>query len=150
MRTTFKTLMLALPLSVAAFVAQAADTSPVGRWQTIDDETGKPKSIVQIERAGNGTLSGKVIEILQSNKGPNPLCDKCDGAQKGKPIKGMTILWGLKPDGTAVWSGGSVLDPAKGKTYKAKITLTDGGKKLQMRGYIGIEALGRTQTWVRE
>ncbi|MCC4594402.1 DUF2147 domain-containing protein [Xanthomonas campestris pv. phormiicola] len=150
MRTTFKTLLLALPLSVAAFVAQAADTSPVGRWQTIDDETGKPKSIVQIEQAGNGTLSGKVVEILQSNHGPNPMCDKCDGAQKGKPIKGMTILWGLKPDGTAVWSGGSVLDPAKGKTYKAKITLTDGGKKLQMRGYIGIEALGRTQTWIRE
>ncbi|QNH17567.1 hypothetical protein HEP74_02722 [Xanthomonas sp. SS] len=150
MRTTFKTLLLALPLSVAAFVAQAADTSPVGRWQTIDDETGKPKSIVQIEQAGNGTLSGKVVEILQSNHGPNPLCDKCDGAQKGKPIKGMTILWGLKPDGAAVWSGGSVLDPAKGKTYKAKVTLTDGGKKLQMRGYIGIEALGRTQTWIRE
>ncbi|MBD7921604.1 DUF2147 domain-containing protein [Xanthomonas sp. CFBP 8703] len=150
MRTTFKTLLLALPLSVAAFVAQAADTSPVGRWQTIDDETGKPKSIVQIEQAGNGTLSGKVVEILQSNHGPNPMCDKCDGAQKGKPIKGMTILWGLKPDGTAVWSGGSVLDPAKGKTYKAKVTLTDGGKKLQMRGYIGIEALGRTQTWIRE
>ena len=150
MRTTFKTLLLALPLSVAAFVAQAADTSPVGRWQTIDDETGKPKSIVQIEQAGNGTLSGKVVEILQSNHGPNPLCDKCDGAQKGKPIKGMTILWGLKPDGAAVWSGGSVLDPAKGKTYKAKITLSDSGKKLQMRGYIGIEALGRTQTWIRE
>lgn len=150
MRTTFKTLLLALPLSVAAFVAQAADTSPVGRWQTIDDETGKPKSIVQIEQAANGTLSGKVVEILQSNHGPNPLCDKCDGERKGKPIKGMTILWGLKPDGTAVWDGGSVLDPAKGKTYKAKVTLTDGGKKLQMRGYIGIEALGRTQTWIRE
>ncbi|KLD78510.1 DUF2147 domain-containing protein [Xanthomonas hyacinthi] len=150
MRTTFKTLLLALPLSVAALVAQAADTSPVGRWQTIDDDTGKPKSIVQIEQAGNGTLSGKVIEILQSNKGANPLCAKCDGAQKGKPIKGMTILWGLKPDGSAVWSGGSVLDPAKGKTYKAKVTLSDGGKKLQLRGYIGIEALGRTQTWIRE
>lgn len=106
--------------------------------------------MVQIEQAANGTLSGKVVEILQSSKGPNPVCDKCDGALKGKPIKGMTILWGLKPDGTAVWSGGSVLDPAKGKTYKSKITLTDGGKKLQMRGYVGIEALGRTQTWVRE
>ncbi len=141
--------MLALPLAAASLLAQAAD-SPVGRWKTIDDETGKPKSVVQIEQTGNGTLSGKVVDILQSDKGPNPLCDKCDGAQKGKPIKGMTILWGLKPDGTAVWSGGSVLDPAKGKTYKAKVTLTDGGKKLQMRGYVGIEALGRTQTWIRE
>ncbi|NHF66535.1 DUF2147 domain-containing protein [Xanthomonas hortorum] len=149
MRKTFKTLMLALPLAAASLLAQAAD-SPVGRWKTIDDETGKPKSVVQIEQTGNGTLSGKVVDILQSDKGPSPLCDKCDGAQKGKPIKGMTILWGLKPDGTAVWSGGSVLDPAKGKTYKAKVTLTDGGKKLQMRGYVGIEALGRTQTWIRE
>ncbi|MCE4514027.1 DUF2147 domain-containing protein [Xanthomonas hortorum pv. vitians] len=149
MRKTFKTLMLALPLAAASLLAQAAD-SPVGRWKTIDDETGKPKSVVQIEQTGNGTLSGKVVDILQSDKGPNPLCDKCDGAQEGKPIKGMTILWGLKPDGTAVWSGGSVLDPAKGKTYKAKVTLTDGGKKLQMRGYVGIEALGRTQTWIRE
>ncbi|MCW2036517.1 DUF2147 domain-containing protein [Xanthomonas campestris] len=149
MRKTFKTLILALPLAAASLLAQAAD-SPVGRWKTIDDETGKPKSVVQIEQAANGTLSGKVVEILQSNHGPNPTCDKCDGALKGKPIKGMTILWGLKPDGTAVWGGGSVLDPAKGKTYKAKITLTDSGKKLQMRGYVGIEALGRTQTWVRE
>ncbi|AAW75179.1 conserved hypothetical protein [Xanthomonas oryzae pv. oryzae KACC 10331] len=149
MRKTFKTLMLALPLAAASLLAQAAD-SPVGRWTTIDDETGKPKSVVQIEQAANGTLSGKVVEILQSNHGPNPTCNKCEGALKGKPIKGMTILWGLKPDGTAVWSGGSVLDPAKGKTYKSKITLTDGGKKLQMRGYVGIEALGRTQTWVRE
>ena len=149
MRKTFKTLIVALPLAAASLLAQAAD-SPVGRWKTIDDETGKPKSVVQIEQAANGTLSGKVVEILQSNHGPNPTCDKCDGALKGKPIKGMTILWGLKPDSTAVWGGGSVLDPAKGKTYKAKITLTEGGKKLQMRGYVGIEALGRTQTWVRE
>ncbi|MEB2110160.1 DUF2147 domain-containing protein [Xanthomonas campestris pv. campestris] len=149
MRKTFKTLIVALPLAAASLLAQAAD-SPVGRWKTIDDETGKPKSVVQIEQVANGTLSGKVVEILQSNHGPNPTCDKCDGALKGKPIKGMTILWGLKPDGTAVWGGGSVLDPAKGKTYKAKITLTEGGKKLQMRGYVGIEALGRTQTWVRE
>ncbi|KKY06285.1 DUF2147 domain-containing protein, partial [Xanthomonas phaseoli] len=144
MRKTFKTLLLALPLAAASLMAHAAD-SPVGRWTTIDDETGKPKSVVQIEQAANGTLSGKVVEILQSSKGPNPVCDKCEGALKGKPIKGMTILWGLKPDGTAVWSGGSVLDPAKGKTYKSKITLTDGGKKLQMRGYVGIEALGRGQ-----
>lgn len=114
MRKTFKTLMLALPLAAASLLAQAAD-SPVGRWTTIDDETGKPKSVVQIEQAANGTLSGKVVEILQSNHGPNPTCNKCEGALKGKPIKGMTILWGLKPDGTAVWSGGSVLTRPKAR-----------------------------------
>lgn len=149
MRNTCKALLLALPLAAASMLAQAGE-SPIGRWTTIDDSTGKPKSVVQIEQAGNGTLAGKVVEILQSDKGPNPVCDKCDGERKGKPIKGMTILWGLKPDGAQVWDGGSILDPAKGKTYKAKITLTDGGKKLQMRGYIGFEALGRTQTWVRD
>lgn len=149
MRETFKTLMLALPLAAASLLAQPTD-SPVGRWTTIDDATGKPTSVVQIEQAANGTLSGKVVDILQSSQGPNPVCNNCTGTLKGKPIKGMTILWGLTPDGTAAWSGGSVLDPAKGKTYKAKITLTDGGRKLQMRGYVGIEALGRTQTWVRE
>jgi uncharacterized protein (DUF2147 family) len=149
MRTTCKALLLALPLMAASMLAQASE-SPVGRWTTIDDDTGKPKSIVEIEQAANGTLSGKVVEILQSDHGPHPTCDKCDGERKGKPIEGMTILWGLKPDGSLVWGGGSVLDPAKGKTYKAKITLTNGGKKLQMRGYIGIEALGRTQTWIRD
>lgn len=148
MRKSFNALLLALPLALAALAAQA-DDSPVGRWQTIDDTTGKPKSIVQIEQAANGTLTGKVVEILQSDKGPDPLCDKCEGANKGKPIKGMTILWGLKQDGRQ-WSGGSILDPAKGKTYKAKVTVIDGGRKLEMRGYLGIEALGRTQTWVRE
>ena len=149
MRNICKALWLALPLAATSILAQASD-SPVGRWTTIDDSTGKPKSIVQIEQADNGTLTGKVVEILQSNKGPNPVCDKCDGERKGQPIQGMTILWGLKADSPQVWDGGSILDPSKGKTYKAKITLTDGGKKLQMRGYIGIEALGRTQTWIRD
>ncbi|WP_066097265.1 DUF2147 domain-containing protein [Xanthomonas massiliensis] len=149
MRKIFKTLWLALPLALAAFAAQAAE-SPVGRWKTIDDETGKVKSIVEIFEADKGTLAGKVVQVLQSDHGPHPLCVKCDGERKNKPIEGMVILWGLKPDGREVWSGGSVLDPAKGKTYKAKVSLTDGGSKLQLRGYIGIEALGRTQTWVRE
>ncbi|WP_045728305.1 MULTISPECIES: DUF2147 domain-containing protein [unclassified Xanthomonas] len=150
MSTIFKTLILTLVLSIALSVAHAADTSPVGRWQTIDDTTGKPKSIVQITQTADGTLSGKVSEILQSDRGPNPMCNACEGERKDQPIKGMTILWGLKPDGTAVWDGGSILDPVKGKIYKAKITLSKDGKQLQMRGYIGIEVLGRTQTWIRQ
>lgn len=148
MRHCRKTLLFALPLVAISMLAQAAE-SPVGRWTTIDDSTGKPKSVVQIDQAGDGSLTGKVVNILQSDHGPNPTCRKCDGERKDQPIKGMTILWGLRPDGALTWGGGSVLDPVKGKTYKAKISLTDGGNKLQMRGYIGFEALGRTQTWVR-
>ena len=148
MRALFTAVLMALPLTFTS-MAFAAE-SPAGRWQTIDDETGKPKSIVEIQEAADGTLTGKVAQILQSDHGPNPVCRACEGERKDQPITGMTILWGLKPDGERVWSGGTILDPAKGKTYRAKVTLLEGGEKLEMRGYIGIEALGRTQTWVRQ
>lgn len=148
MRSLFTGLLLSLPLALTTG-AYAAE-SPEGRWQTIDDETGKPKSIVEIQTAADGTLSGKVAEVLRSDQGPNPLCTKCDGERKDQPITGMTILWDLEPAGEGAWSGGSILDPAKGKTYRAKARLLEGGDKLEVRGYIGIEALGRSQTWVRQ
>ncbi len=103
MRKTFKTLLLALPLCLAALSAQAADGA-AGRWKTIDDKTGKVKSIVEITQAANGTLTGKVVDILHSDKGPNPVCDGCEGANRNKPVKGMTILWNLKADGANKWS----------------------------------------------
>ncbi|MEL7560937.1 DUF2147 domain-containing protein [Stutzerimonas chloritidismutans] len=148
MRALFTAVLLALPMAFSS--ASFAAESPVGCWQTIDDDTGKPKSIVEIRQTGGGLLSGEVAEILQSEHGANPVCSACEGERKDQPITGMTILWGLKPDGENVWSGGTILDPAKGKTYSAKVTLLQGGEKLEMRGYIGIEALGRTQTWIRQ
>ena len=143
MRTKFIALLL-LALPMAAF----AQSSPEGRWKTIDDETGKVKSIVEIYQAKDGSYAGKVAEILHSARGPNPTCDKCKGANKGKPIKGMTILWGLEADGDGEWSGGTVLDPAKGKTYKSKLELLEGGNKLGMSGCVAFFC--RQQVWVRE
>lgn len=139
--------LLALPLAALSFSAMASDAA-LGRWKTIDDETGKAKSIVEIYKTTNGTLAGKVVEILSSDRGPNPACDKCTGENKGKPIKGMVILWGLKQDDASHWSGGTVLDPNKGKTYKSKIELQPDGKKLDMSGCIAF--ICRAQTWVRE
>jgi uncharacterized protein (DUF2147 family) len=133
-------LLAILPL--AAF----AQNSPVGRWKTIDDETGKVKSIVEIQQAANGTLQGKVVDVLQSDRGPNPKCDKCSGANKGKPVKGMTILWGLREDGGA-WSGGTILDPSKGKTYKSKAKML-APDKLGVSGCLAF--ICREQTWIRE
>ena len=101
MRPLFNALLLALPLAFSS-LASAAD-SPAGRWQTIDDETGKPKSIVEIQQAADGSLTGKVVEILQSDHGPNPLCTECEGERKDQPITGMTILW--DPRRTASRSG---------------------------------------------
>ncbi len=147
MRTTIKTLLLALPLMAAGFAANASD-SAAGRWKTIDDETGKVKSIVEISQATNGTLSGKVLQVLQSDKGPHPVCDKCTGANKGKPIEGMTILWNLRPDGTNKWANGTILDPAKGKTYNSKVALVDGGRKLEVSGCVMF--ICRSQTWLRD
>jgi uncharacterized protein (DUF2147 family) len=147
MRKTLKTLLLALPLMRAARSASAADGA-VGRWKTIDDKTGKVKSIVEITQAANGALTGKVVDILHSDKGPNPVCDGCEGANKNKPVKGMTILWNLKADGANAWSGGTILDPANGKTYKSKVKLQTGGAKLDVSGCIAF--ICRSQTWVRE
>ncbi|HST45495.1 MAG TPA: DUF2147 domain-containing protein [Luteimonas sp.] len=133
-------LLAALPL--VAF----AQASPAGRWKTIDDETGKVKSIVEITEGG-GTLTGKVAEVLHSTRGPNPKCDDCKGANKGKPVQGMTILWNLKPGGDG-WEGGTILDPANGKTYKSKAKLMENGKKLGVSGCVAF--ICREQVWIRE
>ena len=140
-------LLLALPLS-AISQNMAAQNTPVGTWTTIDDKTQKPKSVVEIYQAKDGSLAGRVTEILQSDRGPNPICDKCEGDRKDKPVKGMVILWGIRQKGDT-WEGGQILDPKNGKTYSVKVTPTEGGKKLDVRGFMGFSMLGRTQTWVR-
>jgi len=139
--------LLALAL-LAGAPAFAADNTPVGTWTTIDDATGKPKSIVQITEA-NGKLEGKVLEVLQSEQGPHPVCKACDGERKDKPVEGMVIMWDVEKDGE-VWDGGRILDPKNGKTYKVKLTMMDGGQKLDVHGYIGFALLGRSQVWERK
>lgn len=78
----------------------------------------------------------------------NPLCEKCEGERKGRPLIGMAILSGMKPDG-ADYGGGQIIDPSNGKIYLSRMTLSPGGKVLAVRGYIGVPMLGRTQTWHR-
>jgi uncharacterized protein (DUF2147 family) len=128
--------------------ALAQEASAVGRWTTIDDETKKPKSVIAIYEE-NGKLFGKIEKLFREpNEDQNPVCDKCEGALKNQPILGMVILRDLKKDDDE-WSGGTILDPANGKTYKCKISVEGGGKKLKVRGYIGLSLIGRTQHWVR-
>jgi uncharacterized protein (DUF2147 family) len=136
-----------LALSALPFPGNEQD-SPAGRWRTIDDATGKAKSIVEIYLAKDGHYAGKVIEVLDLEDGPDPRCDQCRGANRDRPIRDMVILWGLEPDGTGKWSGGHVLDPENGKTYRSKLALRDGGRTLDMSGCIAF--LCRTQAWSRE
>lgn len=138
--------MLAALLALPA-LAWSDPGSPAGRWQTIDDDTGKAKSIVEIYRTTDGSYAGKVVEILDTRNGTDPLCDKCRGSNRNKPIKGMVILWGLKPDGPGKWNGGTVLDPENGKTYKSKIELLENARKLGMSGCIAF--ICRRQIWIR-
>jgi len=147
MRQLMKAGLIAMMFAMPAAWAQNA--SPAGVWKTIDDETGKPKSLVRITDE-NGVLTGKIEKLFRpADQDQNPKCTACEGARKDQPIIGMTILSGLKKDGNE-YTGGEILDPAKGKTYKSKATLKDNGGKLEVRGYIGAPMFGRSQTWVRE
>ena len=147
MFTTFRPLRLALIAAVLPAAAHAEILSPVGAWTTIDDETKKPKSVVRIVEK-DGVFSGTVEKIFDPAK-QDSKCDECagDDPRKGQPVIGMTILTGLRQNGDNVYGGGSILDPANGKTYNAKVTVIEGGKKLEMRG--SVLFIGRTQTWVR-
>lgn len=138
--------LTALGLTLALASTVAAAQSPVGRWKTIDDETGRVKSIVEITQAANGTLSGRVAQVLHSDRGPNPVCDKCTGNRQNQPITGMTILWDLKPNGSE-WSGGTILDPANGKTYKSKAKMLD-ANRIGVSGCVAF--ICREQVWQRE
>ena len=143
--------MLKIALAALAFVAHAAvfaQATPVGLWKTIDDDTQKEKSLVRITDNG-GVLSGKIEKLLDPASKPDAVCDKCTDERKDKPILGMTILRNLKnsADDVEWWEGGDITDPNNGKTYRARVRTVEGGKKLQMRGYIG--PFYRTQTWIR-
>lgn len=125
--------------------------SPLGYWKTIDDVTGKPKSILKIYQSG-GSLYGQVVKIFpRPGYDENEVCSACKGSRHNQRIVGMVVMEGLKQDSKnpAVWSGGSIMDPLNGKTYRCMITLINGGQQLNVRGYIGVSLFGRTQTWIR-
>lgn len=144
-----KSLIALLALSACATSAIGQEASLAGLWKNIDDDTGKPKALIRITDTG-GEFKGKIEKLFRAaSEDQNPKCDKCEGALKDQPVIGMTILTGIKKEGPE-YSVGQILDPANGKTYKSKITMAEGGKKLSMRGYIGMPMLGRTQTWLRE
>jgi uncharacterized protein (DUF2147 family) len=126
-----------------------AQNSPVGRWRTIDDASGKPTSIIVI-REENGRIIGTIEKVYDPYpKESNPQCTACQKELKNKPIVGMKILWNLSKQGN-VWTGGMIFDPDSGKTYNCTLTLENGGSKIKVRGFIGVSLFGRTQYWQRE
>ncbi|TAL72383.1 MAG: DUF2147 domain-containing protein [Rhodanobacter sp.] len=145
---------LVFGLLLAAGPALAANDTPAGTWKTIDDTTHQAKSIVEISEH-DGEYQAKIVKLLNrspediARDGDVALCHACSGARKDKPIEGMVIMWGVRQDGT-VWDGGKILDPKSGKIYKVKLSMLDGGQKLDVHGYIGFALLGRSQVWERQ
>jgi uncharacterized protein (DUF2147 family) len=137
-----KNLILILCLFISG---SAISQSIIGKWKTIDDETGKAKSIVKIYEQ-NGQIYGKIIELFRTpEEEQNPICEECKGDKNGQKINGMVIIEGLIKDGDE-YEDGTILDPKSGKVYDCKIWL-ENDNKLMVRGYVGI--FFRTQEWIR-
>jgi uncharacterized protein (DUF2147 family) len=133
-------------LLAAASASGFAQATPEGLWRSIDDDSGQPKAEIRITANAAGVVSGKIEKALI--EGQEPLCTACTDERKDKPKIGMEIIRGAKKLASeAVWEEGNILDPENGKTYTLKMTPIEGGKKLQVRGYIG--PFYRTQIWQR-
>ncbi len=135
---------LLLVLISFTFSFQMGAQSIVGTWKTIDDTDNVEKSHIEIYEQ-DGKYFGKVTKLLEG--ATIHVCTKCKGDLKDKPVTGMVIMQDLEKEGDR-WEGGTILDPASGKSYKCQIELEE-GDKLKLRGYIGIPAFGRTQYWYR-
>ena len=143
----FKTLLCTTLLLAGTSYAQM---TPVGTWHTIDDKTGEAKAEIQIVEK-DGVLSGRVVKSLRNDPNAKKTCDECKDDRKGQDIIGMEIIRGVKhePLSEFLWAGGGkILDPENGKEYTVKMVPKEGGKKLQVRGYIG--PFYRTQHWLRQ
>jgi len=138
-----------LAAALTALPVWAGEASPAGLWKNVDDVSGKPRALIRITES-NGVLQGKIEKVFRGPaEDPNPKCDKCEGANKNAPVIGLVILSGLTKDGEE-YVDGQILDPDNGKVYRSRVHLIDDGKKLSVRGYIGVPMLGRSQTWLRQ
>ncbi len=142
-----KTTLSVIGLSLLSTFALAADPLSGTKWKTIDDQTKKPLSIVQFTETSDGVLSARIVDVLDASEGQK--CAKCVGKFHNQPLKGVQIVSGLKNTQKNVYEDGKITDPKNGKTYSFSAKLSPDGKTLSGRGYIGISALGRSQTWVR-
>jgi uncharacterized protein (DUF2147 family) len=141
-------ILLTAMLTTTTFWAQKnnADADKViGVWQT-----GSGKGRVQITKYGD-KYGGKIVWLKEPNdKDGKPKVDKKnpDVAKRNNTTLGLNNLLGFKYMGKGKYDGGSIYDPENGKTYSCTMTM-DGDDILNVRGYIGISLIGRTDKWTR-
>ncbi|WP_096087406.1 DUF2147 domain-containing protein [Agaribacterium haliotis] len=138
--------LVTLAALTSFLLSSSALSSPVGTWITVDDKNEHKGSLVELW-LDQGELKGRVVKLLNPADS-GKLCGKCKGAKHNQPIEGMEIIWGLHQQ-EQQWRDGYVMDPKSGKTYSAKLSLSDDGQSLKLRGYLGVSLLGRSQTWHR-
>jgi uncharacterized protein (DUF2147 family) len=137
-------------LNAAVCAVQAAEPTATGLWEQIDDKTGKPESWFQIFEK-DGVYIGNIVKMFQKPGEPAPEtyhCTKCEGADRNAQVLGMTLIKGMKRIGLK-YEDGTILDPRDGTVYRALMQLSPDGKQLEVRGYLGIAMLGRSQMWNR-
>ena len=141
-------LISALLISGLPCFAYANDIT--GLWKNIDDKTGSSKAVLEIRQEPNGTYTAKIIKVTpRPGYTPKETCIKCPAPYTNKPILGMDVLTGLKYVEGLNFSGGKIIDPLSGNIYSMEAKLSPNGKRLNLRGYVGISALGRSQTWIK-
>jgi uncharacterized protein (DUF2147 family) len=142
-------LLLLSLLSTVGFTAN--NHSPIGYWKTVDDVTGRVRSIVKIYETPSHELDGKIVQTFPTpGVVPLKVCSACNDERHNQPMIGLVIMKNLKlADDKMEWNGGEIIDPTTGKIYKCIIKVLDDDQKLHVRGYIGFQLLGRTQTWLR-
>ena len=143
-------LALGIAVIFASLSTLAMAQDLAGTWQQIDDKTGSPKAVIEIRKEANQTYTGKIVKVTpRPGYTPRELCNKCPAPYTDQPILGMDVLKGLKHTGGTNFSGGKIIDPLSGNIYSTKAKLSSNGKRLTMRGYVGVSALGRSQTWIK-
>lgn len=144
----FKQLVSAGFLTLLSSFSFAEDIT--GLWQSIDDKTGAPKGLVEIRQESNGTYTGKIVKITpRAGYVPKEICVDCPAPYSNKPILGLDVVTGLKHSEGLNYTNGRILDPNSGKIYSMKAKLSANGKRLHLRGYVGVSVLGRSQIWLR-
>ena len=130
---------------------QVSAADIVGKWLQIDDKTGTSKAVIDIRKEADNTFTARVVKVTpRPGYTPQEKCINCPSPYTNQPILGMDVLKGLKFISTDNYDGGRIIDPLTGKMYSAKAQLNNTGKRLRLRGYMGISAIGRSQTWIRQ
>jgi uncharacterized protein (DUF2147 family) len=125
---------------------RAAEPTATGLWEQVDEKTGKPESWFKITER-NGIYEGAFVKIFfKPGEDPNWVCDKCQGADKGRPVQTLTLIRGMRRNGLS-YEGGTIMDPRDGQVYRALMRLNPDGQTLEVRGYLGISLFGQSQIW---